>query len=168
MKQKIILILLLVSLVLIVFLASTGLTIGKFQILSIAQLMEKNASINEEIDKVSQITSVEYPSEIKTLESTMDSLTVEKEKYEQLSGFSEEEEKTYTTEKFDLDYLWATIGKFATKKKIDLSMEIKKASGTGYYDLDFVISGEYTDIIDFVKKLENDSELNFRIYNFSN
>lgn len=166
MKQKIVVILLIISLALIIFLVTVGIKIGNFQILSVAQLRDKNAEVNQQIDKVGQISSVEYPGAIATLESTADSLKVEKQKYEQLSGFSEGDDETYTTEKFDIDYLWTTIGKYATKHNIDLAMAVKKASGTGYYDLDFTIVGEYTYIIEFVKKLENDSELGFRIYNF--
>ena len=45
-------------------------------------------------------------------------------------------------------------------------MDVKKATGTDLYDLDFTIIGEYTSVSTFVSKIENDSDLNFRIYNF--
>ena len=53
-----------------------------------------------------------------------------------------------------------------TKNNINLKMDVKKATGTDLYDLDFTIIGEYTSVSTFVSKIENDSDLNFRIYNF--
>ena len=45
-------------------------------------------------------------------------------------------------------------------------MDVKKASGSSMYDLYFTIGGEYVNISSFVKKLEDESDLSFRIYNF--
>lgn len=166
MKEKIILITMLVSILLVIFLASAGLKIGNFQILSFSQLKEKNQEVSDQIDKVSELTSVDYPAAVKQLEDTTESLQIQKEKYEQLAGFAEEEDGVYVKEQFDISYLWTKIGKYATRNKIGLVMNVRKSSGTGYYNLEFAITGEYVDISQFVATLENDSELTFRIYNF--
>lgn len=166
MREKIIIISLIVSILLVVILAVFGLKIGNLQILSISQLIEKNRAVNEQIDKVSELTTIKYPEDIKKLDTTAESLRVQKEKYEQLSDFSNEDKSVYETEKYDISYLWTKLGKYATKNKVDLVMDIKKGVGTGIYNLNFTIQGEYVDISQFITTIENDSELLFRIYDF--
>ena len=166
MKEKIILIVLLVSIILIILLANVGFKLGNFEILSVSGLKKKNTEVNDQINTVSQITSTEYPAAVKQLEDTTDSLKVQKEKYEQLAGFSEGEDEAYVTEKYDIAYLWTEIGKMASKQKIGLVMDVAKSSGTNYYDLNFSVTGEYVHISQFISALENDSDFAFRIYNF--
>lgn len=166
MREKIIMLTLLISIILVILLAVFGLKIGNLEILSISQMINKNKDVNNEIDIVSQITSEEYPEAIKQLEETGEALKVQKEKYEQLSGFASEEDQIYETEKYDIGYLWTVLGKYATKNNVSLVMDIKKATGTDLYDLYFTIQGEYVDISQFITLIENDSELSFRIYNF--
>lgn len=167
MKNKVIMIILFVSLILILFLAIFGLEIGSFEIPSISRLMDKNKDVNSKLDKVTELTSINYPEGITNLEGTIDSLNVEKEKYEQISGFDlDNDSKMFETEKYDIGYLWTTLGQYATKNKIKLSIDVKKAIGEDLYDLYFTVQGEYVNVSSFITKIENDSNLLFRIYNF--
>ena len=166
MRRKIIMLAVLVCIVLVILLAIFGVKIGNFQILSITQLIDKNQQVNRQIDEVSKITSEEYPAAIQELETTGDTLQIQKEKYEQLSGFTSEDEQIYETEKYDIGYLWTVVGNYATKNNTSLVMDIKKATGTDLYDLYFTVQGEYVDISQFITAIENDSDLSFRIYNF--
>lgn len=167
MKNKFIIIILGVSITLILFLAIFGLKIGTFEIPSISKVINKNNDVNSKIDKVTELTSINYPQEINNLESTVDSLNIQKEKYEQISGFDpENNSKIYETEKYDIGYLWTTLGHYANKNKIKIAIDVKKGNGTDLYDLYFTIQGEYVNISSFITKIENDSDLLFRIYNF--
>lgn len=167
MKNKVIIIILFVSIILVLFLAIFGLKIGHFEIPSISKIINKNNDVNSKIDKATELTSINYPQEITNLENTVNSLKVQKEKYEQISGFdSENNSKIYETEKYDIGYLWTTLGHYANKNKIKIAIDVKKGTGTNLYDLYFTIQGEYVNISSFITTIENDSELLFRIYNF--
>lgn len=166
MKNKLVFISLILSIVLVICLAIFGVKIGKLEISSISKLIDKNKQINSNIEQVAKLTSSDYPQQISNLESTINNLNVQKQKYEQLSGFSSEDEATYQTEKFDISYLWTTIGEYATKQGITLAMDVKKGTGTDLYNLDFSIQGTYAHITTFITTIENDSKLSFRIYNF--
>ena len=166
MKNKLVFISLILSIVLVICLAIFGVKIGKLEIPSISKLIDKNKQINSNIEQVAKLTSSDYPQQISNLESTINNLNVQKQKYEQLSGFSSGDEATYQTEKFDISYLWTTIGEYATKQGITLAMDVKKGTGTDLYNLDFSIQGKYAHITTFITNIENDSKLSFRIYNF--
>lgn len=167
MKNKLIFIVLLISIVLVICLAAFGFRIGKFEIPSISKMIAKNNNINANIETVTRLTSSDYPSSVTKLETTIDSLKIQKEKYEQISGFSEDDKKVYETEKYDIGYLWTILGEYATKNNINLAMDVKRSTGTDLYNLYFTVQGEYVDISDLITKIENDSNLSFRIYNFN-
>lgn len=167
MKNKVIIIILFISIILIVFLTIFGIKIGNIEIPSVSKLINKNNEVNSKIDKATELTSIDYPREITNLENTVNLLKVEKEKYEQISGLElENNSKMYETEKYDIGYLWTTLGHYANKNKIKIAIDVKKSIGTNLYDLYFTIQGEYVNISSFIIAIENDSDLLFRIYNF--
>lgn len=171
MKNKVTSIIFLISIILLIFLMFTGVKIGKFQILSLAQLREKNNNVNDKINEASKLTSVDYPDTINNFEKTYEEYNIEKSKYEELSGFNAEDsdKQIYETKKYDIEYIWKKVGQYAKAGDKDLSIgiDVQKASGqSDLYNLNFTVSGQYTDIITFITKLENDSDLYFRIYNF--
>lgn len=168
MKNKIISIICLLLIILLVIIAVfKGIKIGNFQILSISELKLKNNKLNETITSASELTSVEYPKAITTLEETYDKYNMQKQKYEEISGFTEYDEKQiYETKQYDIGYLWKIIGKYAKSHNITIGMDVKKTSGSNLYDLYFNVSGQYVNISEFIKNVENNSELYFRIYNF--
>lgn len=168
MKNKLIFIILIISIVIVICLAIFGLEIGKLEIPSVFKMITKNDNINIAIEEASKLTSVDYPKAVSELENTTDSLKIQKEKYEQIAGFtSDDENGSYETERYDITYLWTILGNYATKNKVNLGIDVKKSTGTNLYDLYFTIQGEYVDISDFITKIENNSNLAFRIYNFS-
>ena len=168
MRNKIIIIVLLVLLVLIGVAMINGIKIGSFEILSISQLKEKNKTLNSKIDQASRLTSVKYPEAQKKLEEAYNKQQVEKQKYEELSDFTKVDEKSiYETKQYDISYLWKIFGKYASKYNLTIGMDVKKASGENLYDLYFNVSGEYTNIIQFITTIEENSDLYFRIYNFT-
>ena len=166
MKNKVVLIVLTVAIVLLLLFTIFGFKIGKIEVLSISKIVNKNKEINSQIDSVSQLTSVTYPQSISTLETTINNLKTQKEKYEEIADLEDGEEGILETEKYDITYLWTTLGKLAPKYNIKMSIDVKKTSGTELYDLSFNIQGEYVKISSFIKKIEDDSSLKVRIDNF--
>lgn len=168
MKNKIIsIICLLLIILLIIIVAFKGIKIGNFKILSISELKLKNDKLNETITSASELTSVEYPKTITILEETYEKYNIQKQKYEEMSGFTENDEKQiYETKQYDIGYLWKVVGKYATSYNLTIGMKVQKTSGQNLYDLYFDVSGQYVNISEFIKNIENNSDLNFRIYNF--
>ena len=166
MKNKIVLIVLAISILLLLLLAVFGFKIGKFEIPYVSKIIEKNKSVNSDIDKLSNLTSTTYPQKVQDIETTITNLNVQKQKYEEIAGFDSEETPITETQQYDITYLWTKLGKLASKQKISMSMDVKQASGSSLYDLYFTVGGEYVDISSFIKKLEDESDLSFRIYNF--
>lgn len=166
MKNKIIILTLIISIILVICLALFGLKIGKIEILSISDIIEKNEDVKTKIEKVTILASSSYPSTVSQLEDTIDEFNIQKEKYEEISELNSDNDGVYETENYDIGYLWTTLGKYATKNNLNLALDVKRSTGTDLYNLDFTVQGEYVDISTFITKIENDSNLLFRIYNF--
>lgn len=169
MRNRITLILFLVFILLLVYTTVVGIKIGNFQILSISQMIEKNNLLNEKIATASSLSSVDYPENVKTLEDTYTKHTIQKQKYEELVGFADgEDSNIYETKQYDIGYLWRIFGKYATTRNLKIGMDVQKNSSAKetLYDLNFSVSGGYVNISQFISDIENNSELNFRIYNF--
>lgn len=168
MRNKIVTIIILVSIALLIFSMVNGISIGNFQILSISQIKEKNNYLNGKIEKASNLASIEFPKNVETLNESFEKYTMQKEKYEQLSGISSEKDiNLYETKQYDISYLWRILGNYAKEKYLTLQMDVQKTSGiNNLYSFNFTVSGEYVNIIQFITDLENNSDLYFRIYEF--
>lgn len=167
MRNKVTTLIILVSIALLLIATLRG--IEKLQILSIAQLQEKNNELNDKINDASTLTSIDYPDNIETLEETYDKYEIQKQKYEELAGFTGEDgENVYESKQYDIGYLWRVFGKYATSRNLNIGMDVQKNSSgnDNYYDLNFTVSGQYVNISQFITDIENNSDLYFRIYNF--
>ena len=168
MRNRITLIIILVSIILLAIVMFRGVNIGNFEILSISQLKEKNDSLDNKIDKASTLTSVDYPKNVETLEKSFEEYTIKKEKYKELTdGSIGNIEEKYETKQYDISYLWRVLGKYAEKRNLTLGINVQSSNkNNSTYDFNFTVVGQYVDIIRFVTDIENDSDLYFRIYNF--
>ena len=168
MRNKITLIIILVSIILLAIVMFHGVNIGNFEILSISQLKEKNDSLDNKIDKASKLTSVDYPENVETLEKSFEEYTIKKEKYKELTdGSIGNIEEIYETKQYDISYLWRVLGKYAEKRNLTLGINVQSSNkNNGTYNFNFTVLGQYVDIIRFITDIENDSDLYFRIYNF--
>lgn len=166
MRNRITLIISLVSIILLAIVTIYGIEIGNFKILSISQIIEKNDSVNEKISEASKLTSVDYPERIEALNKTFDSYKIQKQKYQDLAGVSEgKSEEIYETKQYDISYLWRVLGKYATNRGLTLGIDVQKSTNN-LYNFSFSLNGTYVDIIQFITDIENNSDLYFRIYNF--
>ena len=168
MKNRVISIIILFSILLLTFITIRGIHIGNFKILSVTELKQKNNELDEKISEASTLTTIDYPDSIQDLEDTYEKYTITKQKYEELLGFvNEDNEEIYETKQYDIGYLWKIFGKYATSRNLRITMDVqKKSSKESLYDLNFSVSGEYVNISQFITDIENNSDLGFRIYNF--
>lgn len=168
MRNRITSIIILVSIILLAVAMFRGIKVGNLEILSIEQIKGKNNDLHAKIDEATELTSVSYPNNIQTLEKSFSEYTIEKEKYQELTGVSDKViEETYETKQYDISYLWRVLGKYAKKRNLTLGIDVQKSNkGNNAYNFNFTISGGYTNTIQFISDIENDSDLYFRIYNF--
>ena len=71
-------------------------------------------------------------------------------------------------QEYKVETLWVKLGTYATTEGVILQMDIKGSStgGSGRYDLNFRVNGNYIGITDFISDIENDSMLGFKIEEF--
>ena len=69
-----------------------------------------------------------------------------------------------------MDFLWTTIGNYATQKGVTLQLDVAKSSTSTSIsqdyimcDLSFTVTGDYINITDFVYSIEDDDQLGFEI-----
>lgn len=166
MRNRITLIISLISIILLAFLTINGVRLGSFEILSISQIIAKNDDVNAKINEASKLTSVDYPEKIENLNKTFDNYNIQKRKYQELAGVSDKySEDIYETKQYDISYLWRVLGKYATNRGLTLGINVQKSTNN-LYNFSFSLNGTYVDIIQFISDIENDSDLYFRIYDF--
>ena len=143
MRNKIVTIIILVSIILLTISIFNGINIGNFQILSISQIKEKNNNLNIKIEEATNLASIEFPKSVETLNNSFEQYTIKKEKYEQLSGISSEKAiDLYETKQYDISYLWRILGNYAEDRYLTLQMDVQKSSGVNnLYNFDFKVSG---------------------------
>ena len=166
MRDKIIVLIFIISTILVISLALFGFKFGKIKILSVSDIIDENDAVNKKIKQATVLAETTYPRELRELQETIDEYKIQRQKYEEISELDSDEDNIYETEKYDIGYLWTTLGKMASKNKVDLSLNVVKSEGIGLYNLEFAIQGEYVDISSFITTIENNSDLYFRIYNF--
>lgn len=168
MRKILIIILIILLLVLAYFTIFQGISIGTFDILSTKDIIKLNEDLTHKIEEANTKTKSELPNKESELESSVETLLENKEKYYKVANVSTETEisKANKEEVYDIEYLWLRVGSHARKEGVNIKMEIKQGDAGDIKNLTFTVNGKYVGIIDFVSALEDDSELDFRIENF--
>lgn len=171
MRKIVIIILIFIIAVIGYFAIFEGLSVFSIQIVSVTKIKDKSDKLNSNLEKLSTLTSVDYPKAITDLNDTTKQLLIEKDNYNDIVNFSSTDNVNTATqlENYEVEYLWAKIGNHATKKGVTLKLDITTSSSQtpNQYDLKFTANGQYVAISDFVAAIENDSNLNFSIENFN-
>jgi len=172
MRKTVILVIIAILLVLLgyILLNQVQLKNGEWNILGVKALNAKNDALDAKIAELNRIISTDYSKAKANLTSSAKDYKQEKESYESLANVENSETSgTNQLENYEIEYLWARIGKHATDENVTLKMEIASSTATtstGYYDLNFTAEGEYLDLTDFIYSVENDSYLGFKIEKF--
>ena len=141
--------------VLTYFVIANGVSIGSFKALGLKGLKEEDTQIQSKIETASSLTSSQYPSKISELNQNTKNLLSKKEEYTDLTTYSTEDQIQAANElqEYEVEYLWAEVGKYATKEGIKIKMDIsnstsanQSADGRKLYDLNFTAEGAYVGI----------------------
>ena len=144
---------------------------GMINILSVKQIMDQSKKLDADIEEASKLSSIDYSNAVKALEDSNKDLTKYKDEYAELVSTSLEEDVKLANEieKYDIDFLWTIIGSYSTARELQLGIEVVKSNSIteNEYDLNFTVKGEYKNISSFIKDIEDDSELDFKIEDFT-
>ena len=171
MRKTLIMTLILVLIIVIVKTVLSSFSLGGFNIPGIKDLNSKNKELDSSIQNLSKLSSVEYQKALTDVSDSAKTYTKSRDEYNQLAEVSTSNELSSggQLQKYEIEYLWTRIGAHATKENVVLKLEVAanaSSSATGYYDLNFAVTGSYVSITDFIYDVENDSSLGFKIENF--
>ena len=168
MRRILLCIAIIVLSLLIICIATIGVQIGDFQILSIKQITEKNSEIDIKIAELNKIIAIDYPEKNQALKDESKGMLAAKEEYLKLTANSSEAEilKATMQEGYQIDFLYTRIGNHAKSKGVWTEMKIVQGDYEGVKDIRFTVEGSYVGITDFIYEIENDTKLNYRIKEF--
>ena len=171
MKKLLILILIALLVLLGYFIIIQGVgTEGSLQILGIKGIQAKNAELEQKIQEATSLAEKDYQSVLSEIKQNTQSFEDAKKRYEDNVIINEGGEVETLSKPYDIETLWVRLGNHATSQGATIQ-EMKVNNSTtgaeGTYDLDFIVTGSYICITDFISAIENDSTLGFKIEEFN-
>ena len=170
MKKLLLLILIALVLTLTIFTIVSGIELGSFTILGIKGIQDKNSELDQKIEEATRLVTITYPKKTSDINTNIQNLEDAKKQYEDMATVSTSDEVTAATQisNYKIETLWTTIGIHA--KKTGVKINIAVVNGTGgenTYNLNFTVNGSYINISEFIRSVEDDSTLGFKIEQFS-
>ena len=170
MKKLLILILIALVLVLTVFTIINGIHIGNFSVLGIKEIQNENATLEKDVTEATKLASSTFPNKVSELNASMKKLEEQKTTYEDMVAVSDTGEIQTASQlsKYNLDFLWTEIGTHATSVGVNIDMALTQGTGgQDVYNINFTAVGSYVGISEFIRDIEDDSDLAFKIEEFS-
>lgn len=140
---------------------------GPIKINSFKEIQEKNDLITQKLNELTTLKSENF----KIAESDLKKAITEHDSnykvYEQVAGTKTEEEKQKALlgQAYDLEYIWVTLGTYASESKCDLTLELSKNQNESedttaeVCDLKIQVVGAYTGVINFIERVSTDNDL---------
>lgn len=170
MKKLLILILIALVLTLTIFTVVQGFEIGGLTVLGIRGIQEKNIQLEQKLEQATKLTSKDYPNKINEINTNVKQMEQQKVTYEDMVAVSTTDEIQSATQfqKYTIEYLWTNIGTHATSEGVIIKMDVTNGTGgTDTYNLNFTVNGSYVGISEFIRAIEDDSTLGFKIEEFN-
>ncbi len=170
MKKLLIVLLIGLVLTLTIFTVVNGLELGNFEVLGIKGIQEKSADLEKVVTEATKLANSEFPNKVTQLNTSMKRLKEEKTNYEDMVAVSSSDDVQTASQlaKYKIDFLWTKIGTHATSEGVVIKMDITSGSGAAdTYNLNFTVNGGYINIAEFIRDIEDDSKLGFKIEEFS-
>lgn len=169
MRKLLIMILIIILLVALGIMITSGISIGSFTIASVQEIIDDNDELDNEIAEVNNTIQTTYASAKTSLDTSVQSLQTAKQKYQDTITYSTEEEikAANQTEEYEIAFLWTKIGLYATKNNVTMKADVSSGTVSGLYNISFTATGEYLSISEFIYAIENDSDLGFKIEEFT-
>lgn len=175
MRKLVLIVSLALLLIICIFVIGVGIKIGPFRIYSYPEVLAASKE-RKELLKVNEENLEEFETIQSSLKSSAKKYENKKAEYDELieKGKITTESNIYNSSVYDIDFLWATIGNYATQNGVLLDFNSwKSASATAVSSeyiicrLDFIVTGDYISITNFISQIEADDTLKFEISNFN-
>ncbi len=171
MRKFLFAVLAILILVLAFFFIRDGFDIGEFKVLGVSEIQTLNDQVDMKIEEATDLTQVEFNTENDKLNTALEEVATQREKYERVLAQSSTEDirEALTKEKYEVEKLWISIGNYADEHNVKVNLQITNSSSgiAEVKDLRFTVNGSYVGITDFIYDLEDDPELEFKIENFN-
>ena len=170
MKKVLILVIIVLLGVLCYNTISNGYKIAGISVYGIGKIKEESKSLDDKISNVQQLEEVTYPAKLSELNTAAKNLRSTKKTYDELVVYSSEQEilNASQSERYNVEVLWARVGNHATSNNVVTKMDLVVSSENtpNANDLKFTATGNYSDLTDFIRELEDDDKLSFSIDEF--
>ena len=170
MKKLLIFTLIALVLALMIFTIINGLEIGGLRIWGIRTIQEKNLALDETLTEATKLAKSTFPGKVSEVNTSMKELEEQKSTYEDMVAVSNTDDVQTASQltNYTLDFLWTEIGTHATSEGVSIDISLTAGTdGQNVYDLNFTVVGSYVGISEFIRDIENDSDLAFKIEQFS-
>lgn len=164
MKKILLAVLAILLLVLTYVLLFNSISIGNFKIESISGIKNASKNLEQDENKANNLIDETYPKEMTSLEETIKSLKIAKQKYEakKIYNTDENELQTIQIDTYKIHFLWTRLGNYRKDRGVkSLNLDLKSTQTSDVYDLEFTLIGTYSSIIEFLYDIEDDEEINF-------
>lgn len=169
MKKILILLLILLLGFLMYNVVINGIEIAGFKVYGYHEIQNMNQELDSKLTEASKVTSIDYPDKLSSLSVAGKQLTTAKETYQDKIAYSSEEEIKLATQvkEYKLEFLYTKLGNYRLKEGVGMELTFeKKSNEENVWDIHFIITGKYLPITEYIRDIEDDDELNFRIENF--
>lgn len=166
MRKLLLALILCILLVVSVLFIVKGISNSKFEIYGVNQIKEKNAEIDLKNGNLAMLVNQDYPLAAKNVEAASTQMKKTKEEYEEKASLLGNSKYYMQTEEYKLEFLWTKLGNYADDENVDIKIDVTNSQMSGRYNLNFTVTGAYTDVTQFIYDVENDSKLGFKIENF--
>jgi hypothetical protein len=148
--------------------AVQGIQIGDIRIDSIKEIGENSEKLDAKVQEINSLIDSQYPSKRDELTRASKEEQSQKEEYlDEINLSSNEElEEILEIRNFDIERIWAVVGNHAIDQGVNITLSETKSSTTGARNLHFIVKGTYVAQTNFLYAIEDDPELNYRIYNY--
>ena len=169
--RKILLIIVIILLIIFgYFSLIKGTKIFGIEISSIMQIDENSKQLEKKTEELNSLIDVEYPKKRAELEQSSKKMKEAKQRYLDETNLSTDEEiqNSLQIESYDIERLYVKLGVHANAEGVNIKFVLNPSSSGSkdVKDIEFTVDGSYIGITNFVYAIEDDEELDFRIYNF--
>lgn len=169
--RKILLIIVIILLIIFGYFSLTkGTKIFGLEISSIMQIDENSKQLEKKTEELNSLIDVEYPKKRAELEQSSKKMQEAKQRYLDETNLSTDEEiqNSLQIESYDIERLYVKLGVHANTEGVNIKFVLNSSSSGSkdVKDIEFTVDGSYIGITNFVYAIEDDEELDFRIYNF--
>lgn len=146
-----------------------GIEIGNMKVFSIKEISSYSQNLDNQIERLNSTIQNGYVEAQENLQVSLKNLQESKQKYQEAITYSTTEEIRLArkAQEYEIGYLWTKIGLYATKNNIVMQAVVSQGSVDGLYNISFTALGPYISTSEFIYAIEDDSNLGFKIEDFT-